>query len=219
MKPAPDSSCVRATSSPTTWSSAAATAHRHRQAGARVGSPLRRGAPGLRAAPARPRSDSLTSRASCPTCTPSSAPAKTPPDTRTTVYQSIWNPGVTYTDTWIPNRSALAGPTAATGLRGRLRRGGRRRCARLGRERDHVDEPVDEAARAVEGDRDTGGAEPVGVGDALVAERVESGDQDVGGRQARQIVGEQRRYPVTGPVGRIGNVVLGEPVDARSAVR
>ena len=39
--------------------------------------------------------------------------------------------------------------------------------AGLCREGGHVDEAVDQAAGAVEGDRDTGGAEAVGVGDAL----------------------------------------------------
>ncbi|WP_246284913.1 EamA family transporter [Gordonia asplenii] len=54
-------------------------------------------------------------------------------------------------------------------------------------EQSHVDEAVDHSAGPLEGDRNTGGPQRVGVGDALVAQRIESGDHDVSRRQASQV--------------------------------
>lgn len=51
----------------------------------------------------------------------------------------------------------------------------------------HVHEAVDHAAGPLEGDRNPRGPQRVGVGDALVAQRIESGDDDVRGRQAAQV--------------------------------
>ncbi|MFW0793480.1 EamA family transporter [Gordonia sp. CPCC 205515] len=62
--------------------------------------------------------------------------------------------------------------------------------AGIGADERHVREAVDEAARAVEGDRDPGLPQALGVGDALVPEWVEPGDDHVGGRDARQVVGQ-----------------------------
>lgn len=62
--------------------------------------------------------------------------------------------------------------------------------AGIGTDQGHVREAVDQAAGTVEGDRHAGLPEPFGVGDALVAERIEAGDDHVGGRDARQVVGQ-----------------------------
>ena len=57
-------------------------------------------------------------------------------------------------------------------------------------------------------------ASAVGVGDALVAQRVELARDDERRRQARQVVGAQRRRLGIGPVGGIG-VVVPEPLHQR----
>ncbi|MGV9711506.1 EamA family transporter [Gordonia sp. NPDC003424] len=54
----------------------------------------------------------------------------------------------------------------------------------------HVREPVDEGAGAVEGDVDPGRVQRLRVGDALVAERIEAGDDHVGRCEPRQVVGQ-----------------------------
>ncbi|MDY6810536.1 MAG: EamA family transporter, partial [Actinomycetota bacterium] len=56
----------------------------------------------------------------------------------------------------------------------------------------HVREGVDEAAGAVEGHRDTGLLESVGVRDALIAQRIEAGDDDVRRCESGEVVGQQR---------------------------
>jgi O-acetylserine/cysteine efflux transporter len=56
----------------------------------------------------------------------------------------------------------------------------------------HVGEGMDEAARPVERHRDSRLLQPVGVGDPLVAERIESGHDHIGGRETGQVVRQQR---------------------------
>ncbi|GAB93621.1 putative amino acid efflux protein [Gordonia rhizosphera NBRC 16068] len=66
------------------------------------------------------------------------------------------------------------------------------RGAGVGADQGHVREPVDEAAGAVEDHRHARRLQSVGVGDALVAERVEPRDDHVGRREACQVLGQQR---------------------------
>ncbi|GAB18898.1 putative amino acid efflux protein [Gordonia effusa NBRC 100432] len=58
-------------------------------------------------------------------------------------------------------------------------------------DQSHIVETMDHSARTLEGHRDAGRTQRVRVGDALVAQRIESGDDDVRGRQAREVVGKQ----------------------------
>jgi hypothetical protein len=57
---------------------------------------------------------------------------------------------------------------------------------------DRVEEAVEEAAVAPQGDRDARRPEPVSVFLAFVAQRIEAGGGDVGRREPREVVGEQR---------------------------
>ncbi|MGC4961052.1 EamA family transporter [Gordonia sp. DT101] len=54
----------------------------------------------------------------------------------------------------------------------------------------HVRERMHETAGPVEGHRDARRMQPVGVGDALVTQRVEARDDHVGGREAGEVVGQ-----------------------------
>ena len=61
------------------------------------------------------------------------------------------------------------------------------------RDRGQVGEAVDQAGVAAQRDLDAGLAHPRRVGLALVAQRVEAGGGDVGGRQAGEVGGAQHR--------------------------
>ncbi|MYR07871.1 EamA family transporter [Gordonia sp. SID5947] len=62
--------------------------------------------------------------------------------------------------------------------------------AGVGADQRHVREAVDQTAGTVEGDGDSRALEPLGVGDALVAQRVEARDDHIGRREAGQVVGQ-----------------------------
>ncbi|MEE3851632.1 EamA family transporter [Gordonia sp. LSe1-13] len=64
--------------------------------------------------------------------------------------------------------------------------------ARVGAGQRHVGEPMDEAAGSIERHRNARLAQPVRVLDALVAERIESGDDHVRRRESGEVVGQQR---------------------------
>ena len=67
------------------------------------------------------------------------------------------------------------------------------RRARERADRGQVGEAVDQAGVAAQRDLHAGLAHPLGVGLALVAQRVEAGGGDVGGRQAGEVRGAQDR--------------------------
>ncbi len=66
------------------------------------------------------------------------------------------------------------------------------RGAGVGADQGHVREPVNEAAGTVEDHRHARRLQSVGVGDALVAQRVEPGDDHIGRREAGEVLGQQR---------------------------
>ena len=90
-------------------------------------------------------------------------------------------------------------------VEGRLRR--RHRAA-------HVEIAVDQAGIVAPSDGDAGGLQPVGIGDALVLQRVEAGGVDGGGRQAGEVFIAQRRHARIGAVGRAG-IAVAEPGHVR----
>jgi hypothetical protein len=56
---------------------------------------------------------------------------------------------------------------------------------------DRVDEGVNQSSVATQRNRDTGCSQALGVLLAFVAQGIEAGDRDVGGRHSGQVVGEQ----------------------------
>ena len=78
----------------------------------------------------------------------------------------------------------------------------------------HVEIAVDQAGIVAFGDRHAGSPQPVGIGDALVLQRVEAGGVDGGGRQAGEVFIAQRRQARIGSVG-IAGIAVAEPGHVR----
>ncbi len=86
-------------------------------------------------------------------------------------------------------------PPADTGSAKRVRERGADALdggTRVRADQRHVGEGVDQVAGAVEGHRDTRLLETIGIGDALVAQRIESGDDHIRRRESAEVVGQQR---------------------------
>ena len=85
------------------------------------------------------------------------------------------------------------------------------RGMRLGQHRLQIDEAMHHIGMVGDGDGNPGPAQLFGIGQAFVMQRIVAAQQDIGGRQMREILGAQRRDQRRSAVGLVRRIFLVEP--------